>query len=80
MGKTLKNPFNEVESKDAGKPDISGGGLYGSYSEVIANQGSREDASFKATPNSKSGCGIMGGPAKNEPNPAGMSTTNEDKY
>jgi hypothetical protein len=53
-------------------PDISGGGLYVSYEEVISMQLSTDSADLESSNNSRSGEGIMGGPAPGEPNPADM--------
>jgi hypothetical protein len=74
-GMTIKNPYNEVMTTDEAIPDDSGAGMYVSYDEVISAQLSQTDASFKSTPNTESGEGIMGGPASGEPNPAKMKPT-----
>jgi hypothetical protein len=58
-------------------PNISGGGLYGSWDEVMSVHLSMDDAHLVGSPNVNVGSGIMGGPAAGEPNPAGMSPTSE---
>lgn len=81
-GMTSKNPFNQCDNQDPESGDLSGGGLYGSYEEVIAAQCSQVDADLETTPNSQSGHGVFGGPVtgfRKEPNPAGMSPTDEDR-
>ena len=57
--------------------DESGGGLYGSWDEVMSAHLSMDQADLAESPNMQSGKGIVGGPAKGEPNPAGFSTTAE---
>jgi len=58
-------------------PDISGGGLYGSFEEVHSLHLSQSDASLVESPNVRDGYGIFGGPAAGEPNPYGFSPTCE---
>ena len=57
------NPYNETSSGEDAE-----GKLYFSYDEVMSGHLSTGD--MTETPNSKSGHGVMGGPAKGEPNPA----------
>ena len=75
-GMLAPNPFNET-SGGAGpeSPDISGGGVYGSYDEVMSAHLSQESADLDESPNMRSGKGIWGGPAAGEENPAGFSPT-----
>lgn len=68
--KHYTNPHNEVASSDPNKPE---GSLYDDYQGVIQRHGS--PAHCKETPNSRSGGGIMGGPAPGEPNPSGSKGT-----
>lgn len=63
-GLTLPNPYNEVASKSAEEPDISGAGLYVDYDEVMSVH--MKTGSMADTPNTMSGDGIMGGPAAGE--------------
>ena len=58
------NPFNETGSGE--EPDKKE--LYFTYEEMMS--GHLQTGSMEETPNSKSGGGIMGGPAPGEPNPA----------
>ena len=69
------NPYNEAPG-DPGDPNISGGGIFGSYDEVLSGHLSQEGASF-LSPNEEDGSGVMGGPAKGEPNPFGFSPVSE---
>lgn len=79
-GVFVGTPRNQVANTDPNSPDISGGGLYGSYEEVIGMQLSQDGSDLATTPNSRSGSGIMGQPAAGEPAPAGMhSPTGEDQ-
>jgi hypothetical protein len=75
-GMLMPNPRNETGS---GEYDQSGGGLYGSYDEVMSAQLSQADADLGGTPNMDSDHGIWGGPAAGEPNPAGASTTSQSR-
>lgn len=71
-GMIHQNPYNEVDSKDANKPDSMGDDLYfGGYDEVIKNHLS-ETGDMVSTPNSDASHDTFGGPAKGEPNPGGM--------
>jgi hypothetical protein len=70
------NPYNEAPG-DADSPNISGGGIYGSYEEVMSAHLSQEGADLDGSANEEIGSGIMGGPAKGEPNPFGFSPTSE---
>lgn len=76
-GFIFKNPYNEVANTDPNSPDESGAGNYVSYDEVISAQLSTADASLEDSPNTRSGEGIMGGPAPGEPNPAAMDRPSE---
>jgi hypothetical protein len=64
-GTVYPNPYNETNPGD--DPDAK---LYFSYDEVMAAH--LTSADMTETPNSKSGGGTMGGPAKGEPNPGKM--------
>ena len=77
-GMLQPTPYNETTG-GAGPEnfDESGGGLYGSWDEVMSAHLSMDQADLMETPNMQSGKGIVGGPATGEPNPAGMSTTAE---
>ena len=68
------NPYNEAPG-DADSPNISGGGIYVSYDEVMSAHLSTDGASLVSTPNMDSTDGITGGPAPCEPNPAKIKTT-----
>jgi len=65
------NSYNETGGGDANTPDVSGKDMYFSYEEVQAMHLS-QTGPMDETANSKSGRGVMGGPAPGEPNPAGM--------
>lgn len=58
------NPYNEIGSGD--EPDNNE--LYGSFDEVMKMH--LTHGPIDETPNSRSGHGVMGGPAPGEPNPA----------
>jgi hypothetical protein len=77
-GPLLQNPYNEVTSGGASENyEDSGGGLYGSWDEVMSMHLSQDGASLVGSPNIEVGRGIMGGPAAGEANPAGFSPTDE---
>lgn len=79
-GMLAPNPYNETSGGSGPEDfDVSGGGSYGSYDEVMSAHLSMDSADLDSTPNMDSGAGIFGGPASGEPNPAGMSTTAESK-
>jgi hypothetical protein len=63
------NPYNEAPG-DADSPNISGGGIYVSYDEVMSAHLSTDGASLVSTPNMDSNDGIFGGPAPGEPSAA----------
>ena len=73
-GMLQPTPYNEAPG-DPETGNLSGGGIYVSYDEVISAQLSTQDASLVSTPNMDSIDGIVGGPAPGEPNPAGIKTT-----
>lgn len=67
-----KTSYNEAGAmKDEGDATE----IYVTYSQCTGGEGE----SLESTPNSRSGAGIMGGPAPGEPNPVGTSTTNQSK-
>lgn len=70
-GMLQKTPYNET-SGGAGPQDYdeSGGGLYGSWDEVMSAHLSMADGDLMETPNTESGFGINGGPAAGEPDAA----------
>ncbi len=74
-GMLQPTPYNEAPG-DPDSPNISGGGIYHSYDEVLSAHLSQEGADLN-TANEEDGSGIMGGPAKGEPNPFGFSPTSE---
>lgn len=75
-GGMLENdPYNESPGSPE-TPNISGGGVYGSYDEVLSAHLSQEGADIMSA-NEEDGSGIMGGPAKGEPNPFGFSPASE---
>lgn len=78
-GVLFSNPRNETSGKGtAADPDISGGGLYGDWSDdVMSMHLSQNGADMLESPNVKEGGGIFGGPAPGEPNPFGFSGTNQ---
>lgn len=73
-GMLQPTPYNESPG-DPESPNISGGGIYVTYDEVMSAHLGTEGASLVSTPNMDSIDGINGGPAPGEPNPAGMKTT-----
>jgi hypothetical protein len=62
------NVFNQTGGGEA--PDVNGDRLYYTYEECMAMQ--LKTADMGSTPNSRGSSGIMGGPAKGEPNPADL--------
>jgi len=67
------DPINEVGSTDPNKPDAMGDMLYGSWNRIIANHLSfGPDSMMNGSANSLASKDAYGGPAKGEPNPAGM--------
>jgi len=77
-GVMYNNPYNGTNGGPGPEdPDISGGGIYHSYDEVLSMSLSQEGASLLESPNVRSGHGIFGGPAAGEPNPYGFSPTSE---
>lgn len=75
--KISPDPYNEVTNRDETMGDLSGGGLYASYDEVMSGH-LASGPKWATSPNAACGGGIFGGPASGEPNPAGMGTNNED--
>lgn len=73
------NPFNEMGPGIEGEPTWPPDELYSTYDQCSAMQSSQAGADMVSTPNSRSGEGIMGGVASGEPNPYGVSTTNQSK-
>ena len=73
-GMLQPTPYNEAPG-EADTPNISGGGLYGSWDEVLKDHLSMDSADLTTSPNMDSGAGIDGGPASGEPNPYGFSPT-----
>jgi len=57
----------------ADTPDAPDSEIYTSYDQCSKMQLSQDGASMHDTPNSRSGEGIMGGPAPGEPDPLGMA-------
>lgn len=74
----IPTPSNETVSPDPNSPDISGGGLYATYDEVMSAH-LQPGCPFGDSPNGMDGGGIFGGPAAGEPNPAGVSTDGSDR-
>lgn len=68
-GMLQPTPYNESPG-DPATGNLSGGGIYHSYDEVLSAHLSQEGADLVSTPNMDSGAGIMGGPASGEPQPA----------
>jgi len=64
------NPSNETGSGE--EPDVSGKGLYFNGWDEVNKMHLAQTGPMDETANSRSGGGIMGGPAPGEPNPAGM--------
>ena len=83
-GKNMKGgmlqptPYNECPGDDD-MPNISGGGLYGSWQEIMAAHLSTDEASLENSPNTMSGAGINGGPAPGEPQLVSVSTTSQSR-
>ena len=72
------NPYNEAPG-DPDSPNISGGGVYGSYDEVLSAHLSQDGASLW-TPNEEVGSGVMGGPAEGEDQVASPPFATTGKY
>lgn len=72
-GMLQPTPYNESPG-DPESPNISGGGIYGTYEEVISAQLSTAEASLVNSPNMLSTDGIQGGPAPGEPQVADPKT------
>ena len=66
------NPFNEVNNTDPNSPDTTGKGIYFDGYDEILKFHLLATGPLDETPNSRSGGGILGGPAPGEDNPAGM--------
>lgn len=67
------NPFNEIDSRGMDPvADVNGQGLYFDGWDEINKFHLLQTGPMDETPNSRSGRGIMGGPAPGEPNPAKM--------
>jgi len=73
MAKT-KAGYNEAGTM-ADTPDGSASEIYVTYSQCTGGEGE----SLESTPNSRSGAGVMGGPASGDPQVVGTSTTNQSK-
>jgi hypothetical protein len=65
-GMLQPTPYNEAPG-DPDSPNISGGGIYGTYEEVISAQLSSQDADLMTTPNMEASEAIMGQTAPDEP-------------
>ncbi len=65
-GMLQPTPFNEAPG-DADSPNISGGGIYGSWDEIMSAHLSTESADLGSTPNMDSIEQIMGQTAPGEP-------------
>lgn len=79
-GMLQPTPYNETTGgagpEDA---DLSGGGIYGSWDEILSAHLSQASADLIDSPNLRSGAGIVGGPAAGEPNPLGYSSMSQSK-
>ena len=65
-GMLQPTPYNEAPG-DPESGNISGGGIYVSYDEVMSAHLSSSDASLVNSPNMLANDGIFGGPAPGEP-------------
>jgi hypothetical protein len=66
------NSYNEVTNTDPNKPDVTGDGIYFDGWDEINKMHLAQTGPMVATANSEEGRELSGGPAKGEPNPAGM--------
>lgn len=81
-GMLQPTPYNETSGGSGPQDyDESGGGLYGSWDEIMSAHLSMSQADLKSTPNMDSGYGINGGPASGEPDASmpSASTTAQSK-
>lgn len=68
-GMLQPTPYNESPGEEE-SPNISGGGIYVSYDEVMSAHLSTEGASLVNSPNMEEQSAIFGGPAPGEPSVA----------
>ena len=69
-----ENPFNEVGNNDPNSPDNTGAGIYYDGMDEILKMHLNATGPLYDTPNSRSGRGVMGGPAPGEPQAANPKT------
>ena len=76
-GVLSSNPYNEMGPGIGDEAVWPVDEAYYTYSQAMKMQNSQNGGDMADTPNSRSGQGIIGGPAPGEPNPADVSTENE---
>lgn len=76
-GVLSSDPYNEMGPGISDDPQTPMDEYYYTYGQAAKFQSSQKGGDMADTPNSRSGQGIIGGPAPGEPNPADVSTENE---